>query len=91
VQPVKIFARPFDLEIHRSASSETALPATVRRVLAAGSRVKVELSGPEGENVLVEMTHDRHKELALLAGDSVYMVLRDAKVFPGSTNGKHST
>jgi sulfate transport system ATP-binding protein len=90
VQPVKIFARPFDLEIHRTASIEAALPATVRRVLAAGPRVKVELSGPEGENVLVEMTHERHKELTLLAGDSVYVVLRDAKVFPGSANGAHS-
>lgn len=90
VQPVKIFARPFDLEIHRNNGHESALPAIVRRILAAGSRVKVELSGPEGENVLVEMTHERHRELALLAGDNVYVILRDAKVFPGSTNGTAS-
>ena len=81
VQPVRIFARPFDLEIHRVPMNGSSLPATVRRVLAAGPRVKVELAGPEGENVLVELTHDRHKELALLAGDNVYVVLRDAKVF----------
>ncbi len=48
VQPVKIFARPFDLEIHRDSLHESALPAKVRRVLAAGSRVKVELSGSRG-------------------------------------------
>lgn len=91
LQPVKIFARPFDLEIHRTALEESALPATVRRVLAAGSRVKVELSGPEGENVLVEMTHDRHKELELLSGDHVYVVLRDAKIFTESANGAGSS
>jgi sulfate/thiosulfate transport system ATP-binding protein len=81
VQPVKIFARPFDLEIHRERVDDSALPAKVRRVLAAGPRVKVELTGPEGEHVLVEMTHERHRALALLAGDDVFVVLRDAKVF----------
>lgn len=87
VQPVKIFARPFDLEIHRHSGDDSALPAKVRRILAAGPRVKVELSGPEGENVLVEMTHERNRDLGLMAGDNVYVVLRDAKVFLGSPNG----
>lgn len=87
VQPVKIMARPYDLEIHRNTTHESALPATVRRILAAGSRVKVELTGPEGEPVLVEITHERQRELELLSGDQVYFVLRDARVFPGAANG----
>lgn len=87
VQPVKMFARPFDLEIHRDGGHDSELSATVRRILSAGPRVKVELSGPAGEDFLVEMTHERNRDLALLAGDQVYLVLRDAKIFPGSTNG----
>jgi len=51
IQPIKIFARPFELEIHRAPEHDSALPAKVRRVLAAGPRVKVELT--VGEDVFV--------------------------------------
>lgn len=90
-ETVTIFARPFDLEIHRGSSHEAVLPAMVRRVLMASPTVKVELSGPKGDAVLVEITHDRQRELRLSPGDRVFLRLRNAKVFPGVDNGVNST
>ncbi len=80
-QAARIFVRPFDLEVHRDPNGSSAFRAKVRRVQGAGSSVKVELVGAKGEPILVEMSHDRHRELALKTGDEVFVNPREAKVF----------
>ncbi|HEU0141526.1 MAG TPA: sulfate ABC transporter ATP-binding protein [Bryobacteraceae bacterium] len=76
-----IFVRPFDLEIHREARGAAPMRARVKRIQSAGPSVKVELAGDNGQPILVEMSHDRLRELSLHRDDEVFVNPREAKVF----------
>ncbi len=58
-----------------------SLRAQVVRVLAAGPQVRVELAGEWGGAADVEMTQERHAQLGLTKGDTVYVSAGAARVF----------
>jgi len=77
----RIFVRPFDLEIYRDPTGTAPLRAKVTRVQSAGPSVKVELVGVDQQTILVEITHDRLRDLGLKKDDEVFVNPREAKVF----------
>jgi sulfate/thiosulfate transport system ATP-binding protein len=77
----KVYARPFDLDIHIERNGHPALPARVVRVQSAGPVVKIELVDPHGQPVNVEMSHERFRAVPVERGREVFVTLRDAKVF----------
>jgi sulfate/thiosulfate transport system ATP-binding protein len=77
----RIFVRPFDLEIHKEAKGDVPMRARVKRVQSAGPSVKVELLGDNEQPILVEMSHERLRELALQRDDLVFVNPREAEVF----------
>jgi sulfate transport system ATP-binding protein len=77
----RLFVRPHELDVHLAPNGQPSLPATIDRILSAGPLVKIELLGPGGEAINVDMPHDRFRSLAISVGDRVYVVPRDAKVF----------
>ncbi len=76
------FVRPHDLEVNRSRTNSSQLEANVRHVLAAGSRVRIELSTQESAQVIeVELTKERYRELNLREGEVVFVHPRHRRVF----------
>lgn len=79
-----VYVRPHELEIDRHANGEGSLPARVQHVNAAGSVAKIQvLVQDSGQDLAIEMSRDRLAELALKAGDRVYVFPRQARVFYG--------
>lgn len=76
-----VYARPFQLDIHRTAAARTTTRAKVLRILAAGPIVKVELSSESGDPILAEMSHERMRELKLAVNEEVYVALKEVQVF----------
>jgi sulfate transport system ATP-binding protein len=77
----RIFVRPFDLDIHREAGDRRSLKARVVRVQSAGPSVKIELTSETGEPIIVEMPHERYREIPVQPQEQVFVSLRDAKIF----------
>ena len=77
-QPARLFVRPYDLDIHSQHNGRPGLRARVERVQSAGPQVRVELVAETGEAV---MSHAQHRESRVGQGDSVYVSLRDARIF----------
>jgi sulfate transport system ATP-binding protein len=76
------FVRPHDLELSRSRTNDHQVEATVRTVLTAGSRVRVELiSQNSGQAIEVELTKERYRELAVGEGEVVFVHPRHRMVF----------
>ncbi|BFU91150.1 MAG: sulfate/thiosulfate import ATP-binding protein CysA [Nitrospira sp.] len=76
------FVRPHDLEVHRSRTHSSQLEATVRYVLTAGSRVRIELSTQDSMQAIeVELTKERYRELDLREGEIVFVHPRHRQVF----------
>jgi sulfate/thiosulfate transport system ATP-binding protein len=77
-----LYVRPhlLDIELGQNGGGDY-FPATVVRINPAGPQVKVELRAQWGEPVQVEMSHERFKSLALVAGAEVFVHPREAKVF----------
>ena len=68
------YVRPHELVIHQSESGPSSIHAEVVHVNAAGSRIKVELRALASEQTMnAELTTERYTELALKAGDLVYV------------------
>ncbi|MDZ7639495.1 MAG: sulfate ABC transporter ATP-binding protein [Bryobacterales bacterium] len=81
VASTRIYARPFQLDIHRTVAARTTTKAKVQRILAAGPVVKVELTSESGDPILAEMPHERLRELKLAVNEEVYVALKEAQVF----------
>jgi sulfate transport system ATP-binding protein len=78
------FVRPHDLELSRSRSRNTTtqLEATVRFVITAGSRVRIELISKDSPQIIsVEITKERYRELRLQQGDVVFVHPKQLQVF----------
>ncbi|MBX3328106.1 MAG: sulfate ABC transporter ATP-binding protein [Nitrospira sp.] len=76
------FVRPHDLELNRSRTNDDQFEATVRYVLTAGSRVRVELKVQDSEETIeVELTKERYRELDLREGEIVFVHPRHRQVF----------
>jgi sulfate transport system ATP-binding protein len=80
----KVFVRPHELEIERHASNGSSVAARITRIQSAGSFVRVELAGEKNEAITAELTHERYRELGLQTGESVYVTVRESRVFIGN-------
>ena len=83
------FVRPHDLELSRSRTTTTQLEATVRFVITAGSRVRLELMSKDSPQIIsVELTKERYRELRLQQGDVVFVHPKQLQVFkmPGPSS-----
>jgi sulfate transport system ATP-binding protein len=79
--PVRVFVRPHELEIGREPNHKPSLPATVRRVHAAGATVQIELLADTGETVVADVPQERFRELAVQAGDRIFVTPTRVRVF----------
>ncbi len=76
------FVRPHDLELNRSRTNPDQFEATVRYVLSAGSRVRLELIvQSSAQTIEVELTKERYRELDLREGEVVFVHPRHRQVF----------
>jgi sulfate transport system ATP-binding protein len=76
------FVRPHDLELSRSRTTTTQIEATVRFVITAGSRVRLELASHDSpQTIEVELTKERYRELRLQQGDVVFVHPKQLHVF----------
>jgi len=76
------FVRPHDLELSLSRTTPTQLEATVRFVITAGSRVRLELVSKDSPQIIsVELTKDRYRELKLQQDDVVFVHPKQLHVF----------
>jgi sulfate transport system ATP-binding protein len=80
-EPAPVRVRPHDLELSRAAETSASLHATVRRIQTAGPLARVEVLTEHQDSVLVEMPHERLRELGLSLDDTVYVRLKDSRVF----------
>ena len=83
------FVRPHDLELSLSRTTPTQLEATVRFVITAGSRVRLELASKDSSQIIsVELTRERYRELKLSQGDVVFVHPKQLQVFkmPGPSS-----
>ena len=80
------YVRPHDLEITRqSHGTQTTIEARVTQISAAGPRTKVELKRSDNGGLIeAEITKARYQELALCAGDLVFVKPLSIRVFAGS-------
>jgi len=80
-QPPRLFVRPHELDIERSPSNSESVAARIHRIQSAGPIVRVELTSDQHDSITVEMTHERYRELTLKTGETVFVKVRDARVF----------
>jgi sulfate transport system ATP-binding protein len=76
------YARPHEIDVELSASSEQSIPVTVEHVAARGAIVRVELTAGDAEQVIeADLTHARLRELALVKGQRVFARPTALRVF----------
>jgi sulfate/thiosulfate transport system ATP-binding protein len=76
------FVRPHDLELSLSRTATIQREATVRFVITAGSRVRLELASKlSPQTIEVELTRERYRELKLRQGDVVFVHPKQLQVF----------
>lgn len=76
-----VYVRPHLLDIHLEPNGKASFPATITHIHAAGPKVKIELSSQWGDQLQVELDHDRFRALGLEGGANVYLSPRENKVF----------
>ncbi len=78
------YVRPHEIELSRSVPEASSLAARVRRVQPAGASVRIEFEAqPESAPLVAELDERRFLELALRAGDEVFLSPRRVRVFEG--------
>ena len=80
----RLFVRPHELEIERHPSNGDSVAARIHRIRSAGPIVRVELSSDQNDSITVEMTHERYQDLTLKTGETVFVKMRDVRVFVAS-------
>jgi sulfate transport system ATP-binding protein len=83
-QAARMFVRPHELEIERYQSNGASVVARVHRIQSAGSIVRIELSNEQTDSITVEMTHERYRDLTIKTGETVFVKVREARVFATS-------
>jgi sulfate/thiosulfate transport system ATP-binding protein len=81
--PVIAYARPHELDVVRPDGQDNGIPAQIKRVLAFGSVVRLELESDDGKNAQIEaeLTRERYGQLGLAEGASVVVRARSTRVF----------
>ena len=77
----RLLVRPHDLEILVAPGDAAALRARVTRIRSAGPTVKVALVSHAGQSLHVEMSHEQSRQLAIKAGDEVFVRLKESRLF----------
>ena len=80
-QSATVYIRPHLLDIHLTPNGGSSFPATIRHINSAGPTVKVELTSQWGDQVQVEIDHERFRALRLERAAQVYLSPRENKVF----------
>jgi len=80
-QTTRVFVRPHELEIERRQSSAASVAARIQRIQSAGPMVRVELTNDQNDSITVEMTHEKYRELTIQTGETVFVHVRDTRVF----------
>jgi sulfate/thiosulfate transport system ATP-binding protein len=76
------YVRPHDVEVSRSANGTPSLVAEVISISMAGPTARVYLQLRDTKELVeAEMTRERHRDLALAAGEIVLVSWRKAKLF----------
>ncbi|MCX7170161.1 MAG: sulfate ABC transporter ATP-binding protein [Proteobacteria bacterium] len=85
------YARPHEVDVVRPGNGATGIPVIIRRILAFGAAVRLELERADaagtqnaGTPIEAEIGRDRLRELELVEGERVLVQPRGAKVFPAS-------
>ncbi len=76
-----IYMRPHELDIQRQSNCHPSLAARVTRINPAGSSAKVTLRTADGQDVSVELSLERYRELALQRNDDVFVNAKQTRVF----------
>lgn len=92
------YARPHEIDVivpSPDALDQAGIPAIVRRILAFGGSVRVELEretadGTSGAVLTAEIGRERLRELALAEGDRVLVRPRNARVFAATEGSKEA-
>jgi sulfate transport system ATP-binding protein len=85
-QAAHIFIRPHQVELSTNPRGKNLLPATITRMHAAGSFVKLELRTETDNEMYVDLPPERFEELNLANISKVYVRPRNVQVF---IVGKH--
>ena len=79
---VVAYVRPHDIEISRVAEDGFTILATIQHINAAGPLVRVQLQRHDNrEHLEAELTRDRYRQLNLQNHESVYLRVRNPRVF----------
>jgi sulfate transport system ATP-binding protein len=76
-----VYVRPHALQIYRHPNGGSHFRAQIKHINSAGPLVKVEAVSEWGASVHVEMAQERYRELALVKGESVFIIPKEVKVF----------
>jgi sulfate transport system ATP-binding protein len=73
----RTLVRPHELDIDIVRLDADAVAARVTRIQSAGPVVRVELKSEAGEELTVELSHERHRDLGLVAGADVFVRVKE--------------
>jgi len=76
-----VYARPHELGLSAQPDARPSFPATVRRVHAAGPRVRIELVGPHNERLVADLPQDEVAALRPVPGVQLHVRLLRWRVF----------
>jgi sulfate transport system ATP-binding protein len=76
----RAFVRPHELEVEAEANGNPSFRARVEHINAAGPRVRVNLVTDDGMPIHAEVSLERHRELGLRPGQTVYVSVRDVRL-----------
>jgi sulfate/thiosulfate transport system ATP-binding protein len=69
----QIYLRPHELDLAAEASPDVLTRARVIHLFPAGAHVRVELLTASGEDVTVDLPHDRYQQLGLARGAELFI------------------
>ncbi len=79
------FVRPHDVAVSKTRDEAHPIVATVRQVGIAGAQVRYDLEREGGGRVEALVTHARQRELALQAGQQVFLGFSEFRTYAAST------
>ena len=80
-RPARVFIRPHELDVALKPNGKPNFPATVVRIHAAGTNVRLELVTPSGEPLHVEIPQETFRQLEVDRGHTVFASPRSFRVF----------
>ena len=83
--PVVVYVRPHDLEVSRRLNGHVSWPARVRQIVPLGGAVRLDVLLSNGAEVRAQVSRERRSELDIQAGDEIFVVPRELKVFGDRT------